>query len=304
MAGPENPRRAVESLRSGSDVPAQLQEGGQGAHSGVSGRPSDLIPAGTQRRDIGGTRIDGPSGAGSVPRTGHRATPEHLLGRFLQVLVAAFFPVIVVAGAVRAVTSPLFLWIEYQRPGFPADSFGFSAEERLIYGSYTLDYVLNLAPAGYLGRLVNAEGGRLFLESEVGHMTDVKGVLSVSFLVAFAMLLVAVASCVYLARRYHGAVQRSLFSGAVLTLALVVVLTVTAVLAWEAFFAQVHALFFAAGTWTFRVDDTLIRLFPGQFWTDAAVTIAVLVLLVTTLIIAFCWPVRQAPIANGRSSGH
>ena len=233
----------------------------------------------------------------------HEAVPGPLIGRFLQVLVAVFFPVIVVAGAVRAVTSPLFLLVEYQRPGFPADSFGFSTEERLIYGSYTLDYVLNLAPAGYLGTLVNAEGGRLFLESEVGHMADVKGVLSVSFLVAFVMLLVAVASCVYLARRHHGTIRRALFSGAVLTLALIVVLTVGAVLAWEAFFAQVHALFFAAGTWTFRVDDTLIRLFPEQFWTDAAITIAALVFLITTLTVAFCWPVRWSRLPNDGNSG-
>ncbi|UKA68379.1 DUF1461 domain-containing protein [Arthrobacter sp. FW306-05-C] len=229
--------------------------------------------------------------------------PGLLFGRFLQVVVAVFFPVIVVAGAVRAVTSPLFLWLEYQRPGFPVDIFGFTTEERLIYGSYTLDFVLNLAPAGYLGRLVNAEGGRLFLESEVGHMSDVKGVLSVSFLVAFVMLLAAVASCVYLARRYQGAVRRALFSGAVLTLALIAALAVAAVLAWEAFFAQVHAVFFAAGTWTFRVDDTLIRLFPEQFWTDAAITTAALVFIVATLTVAFCWPVRQPRLPDDSNSG-
>ncbi|MGY4542031.1 integral membrane protein (TIGR01906 family) [Arthrobacter sp. UYNi723] len=303
MVGSEIPRRTVESLRAAPGVPPQPLAGGQDADGGVAGHPGDPVRPATLRADVGGSRNDPPAGAGSVPPSGHEGARVSLPGRFLQVLVAVFFPVIVVAGAVRAVTSPLFLWIEYQRPGFPADLFGFSTEERLIYGSYTLDYVLNLAPAGYLGRLVNAEGGRLFLESEVGHMADVKGVLSVSFLVAFVMLLIAVASCVYLAWRYHGAVRRALFSGAVLTLALIVALTVSAVLAWEAFFAQVHALFFAAGTWTFRVDDTLIRLFPEQFWTDAAITIAALVFLVTTLTVAFGWPVRRPRLPDDSNSG-
>ena len=303
MAGSENPRRTAASLRAAPGVPAQTLADGQRADSDVPRHPADLARPAAPRAEVGGSRYDPPTGAGSAPPSGHEAARVSLPGRFLQVLVAVSFPVIVVAGAVRAVTSPLFLWIEYQRPGFPVDSFGFSTEERLIYGSYTLDYVLNLAPSGYLDRLVNAEGGRLFLESEVGHMADVKGVLSVSFLAAFVMLLVAVASCVYLARRYHGAARRALFSGAVLTLALIVALTVSAVLAWEAFFAQVHALFFAAGTWTFRVDDTLIRLFPEQFWTDAAVSIAALVLLVTTLTLAFCWPVRQLRLPEDGSGG-
>lgn len=205
--------------------------------------------------------------------------------------MALFFPVIVVVGAVRAVTSSLFLWIEYHRPGFPADTFGFSTEERMVYGSYTLNYVSNLAPAGYLSGLVNAQGDQLFLAREVGHMVDVKGVLSASFLVGLVMFLVTIAACAYLAKSSKGAVRSALFSGAVLTLVLIVALTATAVLGWESFFAQVHALFFAAGTWTFRVDDTLIRLFPEQFWTDAAITVAVIVLLVTTLALAFGWPV-------------
>lgn len=273
MAGSEIAGRTVEFTPAASGVPAQPLAGGPDA-------------------DGGGTTTS-TNGADKTRPAGHEAGAGSLFRRFLQALVAAFFPVIVVAGAVRAVTSPLFLWMEYQRPGFPLDSFGFSTEERLIYGSYTLDYVLNLAPAGYLGGLVNSGGDKLFLESEVGHMADVKGVLSVSFLVAFVMLLVAVAAGVYLARRHHGALRRALFSGAVLTLTLILALTAAAVLAWEAFFAQVHAVFFAAGTWTFRMDDTLIRLFPEQFWTDAAVAIAALVFLVTTLTIAFCWPVRR-----------
>ena len=55
----------------------------------------------------------------------HEAVPGPLIGRFLQVLVAVFFPVIVVAGAVRAVTSPLFLLVEYQRPGFRRTALAF-----------------------------------------------------------------------------------------------------------------------------------------------------------------------------------
>ena len=39
-------------------------------------------------------------------------------------------------------------------------------------------------------------------------------------------------------------------------------------------------------------DDTLIRLFPEQFWTDSAVTIAVLVLAATILTLVATWPTK------------
>ncbi|WDF34241.1 TIGR01906 family membrane protein [Arthrobacter agilis] len=212
--------------------------------------------------------------------------------RFLQVVVALFFPVIVVAAAVRAVATSSFLWFEYHRPGFPADQFGFSLDDRMTYGSYALDYVLNFAPPRYLGGLVTPEGEPLFLDSEVGHMADVKGVLGLSFFIALVLFVLAVLSCIYLARRYKGGIRRALFAGAVLTLVGMVALTVLAVIGWETFFTQVHALFFADGTWTFRVDDTLIRLFPEQFWTDSAITIAVLVLGATILTLIATWPTK------------
>ena len=223
----------------------------------------------------------------------HAVTAKPALARFLQVLVAVIFPVVVLAGAVRAVASSLFLWIEYHRPGFPADEFGFSTEDRMTYGSYAVDYVLNLAPARYLGGLVNPGGQQLFLDSEVSHMADVKAVLGLSFAAAFLLLVIAIASCIYLARRYKGGIRRALFAGAALTLALIVALAVTAVLAWEFFFTAVHGLFFADGTWTFRVDDTLIRLFPEQFWTDSAATVGFLVLATTLLTLVLTWPTRR-----------
>nr|WP_228721112.1 TIGR01906 family membrane protein [Arthrobacter sp. 260] len=214
------------------------------------------------------------------------------MARVFQVLIAIFFPIMLLAAAIRAVTTPLFLWVEYHRPGFPSDGFGFTAEDRMTYGSYTVDYILNWAPPRYLGELVNADGDQLFLDSEVGHMLDVKLVLVISFAVALAMLVFTVAACWHLARTYPGGVRRSLFAGALTTLVLMIALTVTAILGWQTFFTQVHALFFADGTWTFSMDDTLIRLFPAQFWMDAAITVAALVLIVSLVTLILTWPTK------------
>ncbi|WP_308036431.1 TIGR01906 family membrane protein [Arthrobacter sp. zg-Y1110] len=220
------------------------------------------------------------------------AAGKPVLARVLQVMIAVFFPVMVLAAAIRAVATPLFLWAEYHRPGFPADSYGFSTDDRMTYGSYAVDYLLNFSGSRYLGDLVGDGGEPLYLASEVSHMADVKTVLTVAFIAATVMAVLSLFAALYLRRRSPGGIRRSLFSGAVVTLVLVAALVVLAVLGWEQFFTQLHTVFFANGNWTFRLDDTLIRLFPAQFWMDAGITIAALVLLTCVVVLVCCWPTR------------
>ena len=73
-------------------------------------------------------------------------------------------------------------------------------------------------------------------------------------------------------------------------MALLVALAVAAVLGWQQFFALFHSLFFADGSWTFRASDTLIRLYPTQFWMDAAIAVAGLALLGALAVMAATWP--------------
>lgn len=219
-----------------------------------------------------------------------RAKP--VLARIIQFVAAVFFPIIVMAGAVRVITTPAFLWLEYHRPGFPDDRFGFGLDERMTYGSYAMDYLLNFAPPQYLGGLVNAAGDPLFASGEVAHMTDVKTVIQLTFLAAVVLVVLEVAALIYLGRRYPGGIRRSLFAGSVITLLLIIAVAVLAALGWQQFFAAFHSIFFADGTWTFAASDTLIRLFPGQFWIDAGIAVAAVVLVISTLTLAFTWPTK------------
>ncbi len=235
------------------------------------------------------------------------ANTKPVLTRVYQVLLAVFYPVVLLVLAIRLVTSNVFLWVEYHRPGFPADSFGFSTEDRVTYGSYTVDYLLNFAPKRYLGGLVDTVGNPLFLDREVGHMADVKTVIVMAFVVGLVLAAIMVVAMVYLARRSRGGIRRGLFAGSIVTLAVIIGLGVFAVTGWEAFFTEFHKIFFAAGTWTFYTDDTLIRLFPSQFWTDAGLFIGVFVLVVSSLTLAFTWPTkerRRAVGTAGRPGGH
>ncbi|MGG5174022.1 TIGR01906 family membrane protein [Pseudarthrobacter sp. J1763] len=213
--------------------------------------------------------------------------------RIIQVLLAVFFPVIVLAAAVRAVASPLFLWVEYHRPGFPGDGYGFSTDDRLSYGSYAMDYLSNFAAPRYLGDLVNASGEKLFKSGEVSHMADVKNVMLSTWAGGTLLVILAIIAIIYLRKRSTGGVRRALFAGSIVTLVIIITLGVLGVLGWERFFTDFHHIFFANGTWTFSLDDTLIRLFPAQFWMDAGIAIAGLVLLVSIVTLILTWPTRK-----------
>lgn len=280
-----------------AEAPAD-QRSTTGRHA--SGAAADTPAA----AESGGPKGDEPSSSTNEPalrppdRDADRRAAERdravnakpVLPRVLQVVVAIFFPVVVMAGAVRAVTTAAFLWLEYNRPGFPADRFGFDPEQRLTYASYAMDYLLNFAGPQYLGGLVDNTGAPLFAPDEVGHMADVKTVIQLTFAAALVLAVISVIAIVYLGRRYPGGVRRSLFSGAVATLVLIIAVAVLAALGWQRFFAAFHSVFFADGTWTFAADDTLIRLFPGQFWIDAGIAIAVIVLIISVATLIMTWP--------------
>ncbi|TAP44653.1 TIGR01906 family membrane protein [Arthrobacter sp. S39] len=221
------------------------------------------------------------------------ANAKPLAPRVMQVLLAVFYPVILLVLAVRAVTSPLFLWTEYNRPGFPGDGYGFSTDDRMTYGSYTVDYLSNWSGPRYLGELVNRSGDKLFKDGEVSHMADVKLVILSTFGAGALLVLFSIIAIAYLRRRSTGGVRRGLFAGSILTLVIILGLGALAVLGWQQFFTEFHRIFFASGSWTFALEDTLIRLFPGQFWIDAGIVIAGLVLLTALVTLILTWPTRR-----------
>ena len=221
------------------------------------------------------------------------ANTKPVLPRVMQVLLAAFYPVILLVLAVRAVTSPLFLWVEYNRPGFPGDGYGFNNDDRMTYGSYAVDYLSNWSGPRYLGELVNRSGDALFQDGEVSHMADVKLVILSAFAGGALLILLSIIAIIYLRRRSTGGVRRGLFAGSIVTLVIILGLGTLAALGWQQFFTELHRIFFASGTWTFALDDTLIRLFPGQFWVDAGIAIAALVLIAAVVTLVLTWPTRK-----------
>jgi integral membrane protein (TIGR01906 family) len=120
-------------------------------------------------------------------------------------------------------------------------------------------------------------------------MRDVKVVTQYAYLFASVGGVIAIASMIFLWRENHKALRQALFSGAILTLGIIAAIVVIAILNWDFFFTEFHTLFFAGGTWRFEYSDTLIRLFPEQFWFDAALTIGSMTVLAAMSILILTW---------------
>ncbi len=125
--------------------------------------------------------------------------------RFLKLratLIALTVPLTVLMIAIRAVASAPFLWLEYHRPGFPEDSYGYYLIERMRLGSYGVDYINNFAPREYLARVTTGADNTLaFTEAEVNHMHDVKWVLLIATVAVAALFLLTLLSSISLRER-------------------------------------------------------------------------------------------------------
>lgn len=193
----------------------------------------------------------------------------------LSILVTLMVPVLLVLISVRLVMSETYLAIEYNKPDFPPDDYGFKLADRLRLAPYALQYIMGNAGIDYLGNLTFDNGQPLYTQRELQHMIDVKKVTYAAMLVlaATAVLFVIVAAIMVRSREGRRWFRRGLFSGALLLLALLIGSVALLMINWDTFFTGFHDLFFASGTWVFDYSDTLIRLFPVRFWQDAALTI-------------------------------
>jgi integral membrane protein (TIGR01906 family) len=209
----------------------------------------------------------------------------------LSILVTLLVPVALVLVSVRLVMTETYLALEYNKPDFPPDIYGFTLADRLHYAPYAVQYLLSNAGIDYLADLKMPDGGRFFNERELSHMADVKKVTQAALGVLGAALVLLALIGAVLVRSAEGrrALRQGLFGGGLLMLAILVGLLLFIAVNWDSFFTDFHELFFASGTWVFAYSDSLIRLFPVRFWQDTALTVGGLSAFGAALLMAGVW---------------
>ena len=207
--------------------------------------------------------------------------------KLILFITALLTPIVLLGFALRILLTPLFLQVEYHMPGFPADEYGFTREDRLRWAPYAVDYLTNREDISYLADLRFDDGTPLYNERELSHMKDVKNVTRGALNVFYGALAGLALLGLWSKRpqqwtafrqglKRGGGIMVGL-AGAVGVIVLVGMFLIPD-LFW-AFFSGFHALFFTGDSWLFEYSDTLSRLFPMRFWQDTflfAAAIAVL----------------------------
>jgi integral membrane protein (TIGR01906 family) len=215
-----------------------------------------------------------------------------MLKKLLIIVIALTVPFLLVVGNIRLVANPWFIQLEYNRPDFPADPYGFTLEQRM---PLALAGLYSVVPEGAgmieLEQATLPIGEPAFTAREIKHMLDVRVLMATVFPVALIMgsALVILAVVVRKNPKYHDVVPQGLRAGSILTLILLAGLIAYVLVNFEAFFLQFHQLFFEGDSFAFRYDDTLIRLYPEQLWSDAAILIGVLTGVMAAALFAGSW---------------
>ena len=208
-----------------------------------------------------------------------------MLQRIAQVAILIALPVFLVLTNVRLLVGETYLRYEYGKPSFPEPT-GFTEEERMAFARASVDYLLSDAGIEALAELAD-ELGPIYNERELRHMEDAKILANRAFAVHVflgILLLVLLGGLVYQGGQVRHVALRGLLGGAVLTWVLLVGLTVLVVLNFDWFFVRFHLIFFEGETWLFPATDSLIRLFPPQFWFDASIVIGLLTLVQAAVV--------------------
>ena len=193
----------------------------------------------------------------------------NLIYKIFSWVVVFLVPIILVLTAVRLLFNPFFLKFEYNLPGFPADLYGFTTQDRIHWAQYAMDYLMNSEGIDYLGDLQFADGSPLYNERELGHMIDVKNTVQSTLNVWYFSWIVLIGLGLWAwFGKWWNLFLLGLNRGGWITVIFIGSLVLFSIVAFGIFFTAFHNVFFQPGTWQFYWTDTLIRLFPQRFWQD------------------------------------
>ncbi|HET6819115.1 MAG TPA: DUF1461 domain-containing protein [Candidatus Limnocylindria bacterium] len=136
---------------------------------------------------------------------------------------------------------------------------------------------------------ISPSGEPVLDAKERSHMRDVGGVVRGLILAAAVAWLLAVLLWWRL-RNDPGPRARAMLAASAGIGVAAVVLGAFFALAFDAAFAAFHAIFFAAGTWTFGPDSNLLRFFPQPLWFELAL-LAGATIVISALLVA--WAARR-----------
>jgi len=211
-----------------------------------------------------------------------------ILQKIVSYFVTITLPFMLIMFSIRILFTPLFLVFEYNQPGFPPDPFGFSTQDRLKWGSLSIQYLFNNEDTEFLENLRFEDGTPIYNDREVSHMVDVKILLNQTLNIFYVLVIF------YLGFIIWGITKHKLYlfwkaasHGGWLTLGLIGAILAAVLINFDGLFTAFHKVFFVGDTWLFYFSDTLIRLFPMRLWQDAFIFMGIITVVVALFFAIF-----------------
>jgi len=218
-------------------------------------------------------------------------------------LVALSIPIIISVLSILVLLSPLFTSLEYRRPGFPEDSYGFTTAERLDFGNQTRRYLVSSDTLDDLSELVFEDGEPIYIERELSHLKDVKIVLQGVLKVFYgAVTVFTICGLIAWKKQWIDSFLKAIYLGGRITAGIVIMILFMTLISFQALFTNFHLLFFEGDSWLFFYSDTLIRLFPVQFWQDIFLVFGVLTL-AGGVLLGWVLPARKSASMENAQTG-
>ena len=200
-----------------------------------------------------------------------------------SVAVTLAVPAVLAVNGIRLVTDDHYVEAVYDHGGVPDDRYGLGAAERERLAIIGLRAIEPSTAEGVdlLREARLPDGEPAFNNRELAHMEDVRTAVSraYTFQIVAVIAIAILAVLLGLLSTTRAVIPVALVRGAVLTVAVAVVVPIAAATSYDSFESTFHGLFFEGDTWRFEERDTLRRLYPDRFWLDTAIVIGVLAVL-------------------------
>lgn len=195
--------------------------------------------------------------------------------RIARWAVALCVPFVVLLSNLYLIATPWFVRHEYAKPSFPPAEL-YSARERLSLSEATVHYLRSAEGPDYLRTM--RSGWQVYNEREIKHLVDVKAVMNGAFAVHGVALVLLLIAFWWLWRRpeFRRSAWSAVARGCAVLLVSLVAIGAVAYFGFDVFFVFFHRVFFSGDSWLFAYTDTLIQLYPLEFWIDATWALALL----------------------------